>query len=256
MPTGSLPITILYTALLAWGVSVGVYQVLWLGYRHPGRLLNPLFANRNALRLFALHTVVVSTDLFVIGPLAVAHKSQLWYWGGLVALLSTSLPLAAFLNRNPQSFGKLIGIWVRFRNAFEVSLHVAVAAMAVNWFHYYVLLWWIVAYRYLDVGPRRLIQRLYNTPAKKAGRPWAPTLNWVVIAVLYVLTFVAVYNRQILYADVPADRLPKHVPRPFEIVVVLVANLVVVVLAWVMTKGYFESLIKGTTDETAAPRLG
>ena len=34
-----------------------------------------------------------------------------------------------------------------------------------------------VAYRYLDVGPRRMLQKLYNTPEKKAARPWAPTLN-------------------------------------------------------------------------------
>lgn len=256
MPSGSWPITILYVLLLAWGVSVGVYQVLWLGWKHPDRLLNPLFANKYALQLFLLHTIVVTADLFVIGPLAVTHKSPLWYWGGLVALLSTSLPLAAYLNRNPQSFGKLIGIWVRFRNAFEVSLHVAVAAAAVNWFHYYLLLWWIVAYRYLDVGPRRLIQRLYNTPGKKAARPWAPTLNWVVITVLYVFTFVAIYNRQVLFADVPADAVPKHVPKPFEVVVVLAVNLVVAVMAWVLTKKYFESLIHKAAEHEAVPQFG
>ncbi|MDQ6726328.1 MAG: hypothetical protein M3066_09235 [Actinomycetota bacterium] len=253
---GSWVVTVVYALLLAWGVSVGVYQVLWLGYRHPERLLNPLFANRHALRMFAIHTVVVSADLFVIGPLAVAHKSMLWYWGGRIAVLSSSLPLAAYLNRNPQSFGALIGHWVRFRNGFEVALHVAVAAMAVNWFHYYILLWWIVAYRYLDVGPRRLLQRLYHSPAKLAARPWAPTLNWAVIASLYVLTFVAVYNRRIRFATVPADRLGLHLARPSEVATVVVLNLVVAVLAWVTMKGYTDSLLQEAAASGTAPRPG
>ena len=38
------------------------------------------------------------------------------------------------------------------------------ATLAVSWFRYYLLLWWIVAYRYLDVGPRRLLQSLYDVP--------------------------------------------------------------------------------------------
>lgn len=244
-----------YAALLAWGFTVGV-QLLWQGYRRPDRLLNPLFANRHALQLFAMHMVVVSADLFLIGPLAIANKSQLWYWGGRIATLSSSLPLAAYLNRNPQSFGKLIGRWVVFRNIFEVALHVAVAAKAVNWFHYYLLHWWILAYRFLDVGPRRMLQRLYATPERRAARPWAPLLNWAVIVALYVLTFLAVYNRQILFADVPADRLPEHVARPFEVVIVVVVNLVVAVLAWVLTKRYTESLLREAAEQEAVPQLG
>src|SRR6266508_2937127 len=128
---GSLLITIVYSALLAWGFSVGLRQI-YQGYRAPQELLNPLFANRWAIRLFTLHIFVVSAELFVIG------------------------------------------------------------AMTVNWFHYYILVWWLIAYRYLDVGPRRLLQTLYNTPEKKASRPWAPILNWAVIATLYVLAFLAV----------------------------------------------------------------
>ncbi len=85
-------------------------------------------------------------------------------------------------------------------------MHIVVAAMAVNWFHYYILLWWLVAYRYLDVGPRRALQKLYNTPQKLAARPWAPTLNWAVIFSIYVLAFLAVYNRKILFAKVPGSR--------------------------------------------------
>jgi len=244
-----------YVALLAWGVGVGL-QLLWLGYRRPDRLLNPLFANRHALQLFAVHMVVVSADLFLIGPLAVANKSTLWYWGGRIAVLSSSLPLGAYLNRNPQSFGKLIGRWVVFRNIFEVALHVAVAAMAVNWFYFYILLWWVVAYRYLDVGPRRLLQRLYATPERLAARPWAPLLNWAVIAALYVLTFVAVYNRQVLFADVPGDEVAEHLARPFEVVLVVVLNLVVAVLAWVLSKRYTESLLREAADKNEVPRLG
>lgn len=241
MNPGSLLITVIYGGLLAWGFSVGARQI-WQGLHRPQELLNPLFANRAAIRLFTLHIAVVSADLFVVGPWAVAHKSTLWYWGGRIALLSSSLPLATYLNRNPQSFGKLIGRWVVFRNFFEYTVHVVVAALAVNWFRYYLLLWWIVAYRYLDVGPRRYLQRLYNTPEKRAARPWAPTLNWAVIASLYVLTFIAVYNRQVLFADVPPDGLAAHVPHRWEIGVVVAVNLALVLATWVMTKKYTESL--------------
>ena len=252
MNPGSLLITVVYAVLLAWGASVGLRQI-YQGYRRPEQLLNPLFRNRHALNIFTLHIFVVSMDLFVIGPLAIAHKSTLWYWGGRVALLSSSLPLATYLNRNPQSFGKLIGRWVVFRNFFEYTIHVVFAAMVVSWFRYYLLLWWIVAYRYLDVGPRRLFQKLYNTPEKKAARPWAPTLNWVVIVSLYVLTFVAVYNQQILFADVPADSVPTYVAQRWEYGVVVGFNLALVLVSWVMIKKYTQSLLPPETAEQAIP---
>src|SRR5204863_5677286 len=130
-------------------------------------------------------------------------------------------------NRNSQSFGNLIGRWVRLRNLFEVSLHVAVAAAAINWFHYYVLLWWVVAYRYLDVGPRRLFQTFYNTPEKRERRPWAPTLNWVVIASIYVLTAIAIYHRQVIYAAPPPDARLEHVAQPFEWAIVVAINVAI-----------------------------
>jgi predicted secreted protein len=233
----SVAITIVYTILLAWGFGVGVRQV-WQGFHRPDELLNPLFRNRQAIKIFTFHLIVVSADLFVCGPLAVQYKSPLWYWGGRIALLSSSFPLAAYFNRNPQSFGKLIGYWVRFRNFFEISLHVLVAAMAVNWFYYYGLLWWLVAYRYLDVGPRRLFQTFYNTPAKLAARPWAPILNWVVITTIYVLTCLAIYHRKVIYAAPPLEGLAEHVPSTFEHVAVLAINVGVALTAWNMMKKY------------------
>ena len=255
MNPGSLLITVIYAGLLAWGFSVGARQI-YRGYRAPQELLNPLFSNRFAIRLFTLHIIVVSADLFVIGPLAIAHKSTLWYWGGRIALLSSSLPLATYLNRNPQSFGKLIGRWVVFRNFLEYSLHVLFAAMVVSWFRYYLLLWWIVAYRYLDVGPRRLLQKLYNTPEKKAARPWAPTLNWAVIATLYGLTLLAVYHRQILFADVPADDVPTYVPQRWEFGIVIGVNLALVLATWVMTKKYTQSLMVQAAERQEVPDTG
>ncbi len=250
-----LLITVIYAGLLAWGFSVGARQI-YQGLRRPQELLNPLFSNRPAMRLFILHIIVVSADLFVIGPLAIAHKSTLWYWGGRIALLSSSLPLATYLNRNPQSFGKLIGRWVIFRNFLEYTLHVVFAAMVVSWFRYYLLLWWIVAYRYLDVGPRRMLQKLYNTPEKKAARPWAPTLNWAVIATLYVLTLLAVYHQQILFADVPPDDLPNYVAQRWEYGVVIGANLALVLATWVMTKKYTQSLMVQAAERQEVPEVG
>ena len=233
----SIAITVVYSILILWGVWVGVRQVDQ-GFKHPEALLNPLFGNRQAIKIFTFHLIVVSLDLFVIGPMALHYKSRLWYWGGRVALLSASLPLAFYFNRNPQSFGKLIGTWVRFRNLFEISLHILVSAIALNWFYYYGLLYWLVAYRYLDVGPRRALQTLYNTPAKLAARPWAPKLNWAVITTIYVLAAVAVYYRKVIFAAPPDDARPEHVATLLEGILVVGMNVGVAMLSWGMTRKY------------------
>ena len=233
----SIAITIVYSVLILWGVWVGVRQV-HQGFNHPEALLNPLFGNRQAIKIFTFHLIVVSSDLFVIGPMALHYKSRLWYWGGRVALLSASFPLAFYFNRNPQSFGKLIGTWVRFRNLFEISLHILVSAIALNWFYYYGLLYWLVAYRYLDVGPRRALQTLYNTPAKLAARPWAPKLNWAVITTIYVLAALAVYYRKVIFAAPPDDARPEHVATLLEGILVVGMNVGVAMLSWGMTRKY------------------
>ena len=143
---------------------------------------------------------------------------------GAIALLTASFPLAFYFNRNPQSFGKLIGTWVRFRNIFEISLHVVVAAIALKWFNYYGLLYWLVAYRYLDVGPRRALQTLYNTPEKLAARQWAPTLNWVVITSIYMLAALAIYYQQVDLRRAAARCAPEHVAQMFEVILVVRAQ--------------------------------
>lgn len=234
---GSILITIVYTILLFWGVWVGVQQI-YQGFRRPQQLLNPLFGNRLAIIIFTAHIIVVTLDLFVCGPLALHYKSKLWYWGGRIALLTASLPLAAYFNRNPQSFGKLIGTWVRLRNYFEITLHVVVAAIAVNWFYYYGLLYWLVAYRYLDVGPRRLIQSLYDTPEKLARRPWAPTLNWAVIVAIYILSGLAIYYQQVIYAAPPAADMPEHTGQPFEWGIVIALNVGILMLFLTLVRKY------------------
>jgi len=226
-----------YSILIAWGAWIGIHQI-YQGFNRPKELLNPLFTDRNAIKIFTFHIIVVSLDLFVCGPWAVAHKSALWYWGGRIALMSSSFSLAAYFNRNPQSFGALIGHWVRFRNFFEISLHVLVAALAVNWFYYYGLLYWLVAYRYLDVGPRRALQKLYNTPEKKAARPWAPILNWATITTIYILTALAIYHQKVIFAAPPPDALPVHIPETWESVVVLGLNFGVALTAWNMLRKY------------------
>ena len=233
----SIVITILYSTLLLWGMWVGVRQV-YQGFFRPQELLNPLFGNRQAITIFTFHLAVVSLDLLVCGPVSLHYKSRLWYWGGRIALLSSSLPVASYFNRNPQSFGHLIGYWVRARNYFEISLHVVVAALAVNWFYYYGLLYWLVAYRYLDVGPRRALQKLYNTPEKKAARPWAPVLNWVVIVTIYVLAAVAVYHRKIIFATPPDPAMPEHVAALWEQLLVVGINVGIAITVWNMMRKY------------------
>jgi hypothetical protein len=233
----AIVITIIYTILVCWGASVGFRQI-YQGFVKPGELLNPLFGNRQAITIFAFHIAIVTLDLVVCGPISLHFKSTTWYWGGRIALLSSSFPLAFYFNRNPQSFGKLIGTWVRFRNIFEISLHIIVAAMAVNWFHYYGLLYWLVAYRYLDVGPRRLIQTMYNTPEKLAQRPWAPHLNWVVIVTIYVLTALAIYHQKVIFAAPPPDSRPEHIASMVEVIIIAGLNVGIAMLVWGLTRKY------------------
>jgi hypothetical protein len=233
----SIIITIIYSILIFWGFWVGL-RMIYQGFRRPQELLNPLFGNRAAITIFTYHIIVVSLDLFVCGPLALHYKSTLWYWGGRISLLTASLPLAFYFNRNPQSFGKLIGSWVKLRNYFEILLHVLVAAIALNWFFYYGLLYWLVAYRYLDVGPRRYFQTFYNTPEKLAKRPWAPILNWVVIVSIYVLTAVAIYHQKVIYAAPPSDAMPEHVAQPFEWGLVLTLNVINAIIMGLLIRKY------------------
>jgi hypothetical protein len=235
-------ITIAYSALLAGGFFVGARQI-YQGYRAPAELLNPLFGNKIAIRMFTVHIIVVSSDLFVIGPLSLAYKSTLYYWGGRILLVSSSLPIAAFFNRNPQSFGSFIGKWVMVRNFFEYGIHIVFAALPLSWFRYYLLLWWVVAYRYLDVGPRRLLQRLYNTPEKQAARPWAQYLNWVTIVAIYIGAFFAVYYKQILFASVPSAAVHAYIPARWEVGVVIAVNFVLVLFEWITIRLYSDSLL-------------
>ena len=239
---GKYVITIVYSALIAGGVFVGARQI-YQGFRKPAELLNPLFGNKIAIRLFTVHIVVVSCDLFVIGPLAVAHKSPLYYWGGRCLLVTSALPIAAYLNRNPQSFGTFIGKWVMVRNFFEYGIHIVFAALPLSWFRYYLLLWWIVAYRYMDVGPRRLLQRLYDTPEKQAARPWAQYLNWVTIVAIYIGAFFAVFYKQILFAQVPAASVAAYVPARWEVGVVVGVNFALALWEWIAIRQYTDSLL-------------
>ena len=238
-------ITIVYSALLAGGLFVGVRQI-YQGFRKPAELLNPLFGNKIAIRLFTVHIIVVSADLFVIGPWAVAHKSPLYYWGGRVLLVISALPIAAYLNRNPQSFGNFIGKWVMVRNFFEYGIHIVFLAMPVSWFRYYLLLWWLVAYRYLDVGPRRLLQRLYNTPEKQAARPWAQYVNWVTIVAIYIGAFFAVFYKQILFARLPAATVHPYHPSHWVIGAVIFVNFALALFEWITIRKYTDSLLEAT----------
>jgi len=233
----SIAITIVYSILILWGAWIGVHQI-YQGFCRPQELLNPLFGNRQAIKIFTFHIIVVSLDLFVCGPVSLHYKSRLWYWGGRIALILSSFSLASYFNRNPQSFGHFIGYWVRFRNFFEISLHVLVSALAVNWFYYYGLLYWLVAYRYLDVGPRRAMQKLYNTPEKKAARPWAPILNWVVIFTIYIAAAWAVYHQKIIYAAPPDPAQPVHIASFWEYLLVGGIDVGVALIAWGMIRKY------------------
>src|SRR5580693_5292873 len=239
---GKYLITIVYSALLAGGLFVGVRQI-YQGFFRPNELLNPLFGNKVAIRMFTVHIVVVSCDLFVIGPLAIAHKSPLYYWGGRSLLVISSLPIAAFLNRNPQTFGNFIGRWVMLRNFFEYGITIVFAAAPLSWFRYYLLLWWIVAYRYMDVGPRRLLQRLYKTPEKPSPRPWAQYLNWVTIVAIYIGTFFAVFYKQILFATVPSAATPPYVPSHWEVGVVIAVDFALALWTWIAIRQYSDSLL-------------
>lgn len=223
----SFVVTAVYAVLLAWGLAIGVRQVVD-GYRAPDRLLNPLLRHPVALQLFVVHLSVASIDLFVIGPWAIANKSTLWYWGGRIAMFLCALPIAAFFNRNSESFGPLIGRWVRLRNYFEYAMHVVVAALPLDWSQYYLLHWWLVAYRFLDVGPRRALRH-------------RPLLNWTVITVIYLGAFAAVWFHQVLFATVPPQEMPDHVNASWEIAVVVGANILLAIYGWLAMAKYVRS---------------
>jgi hypothetical protein len=127
------------------------------------------------------------------------------------------------------------------RNIFEYVLHVVFAAMTLSWFRYYLLLWWLVAYRYLDVGPRRALQKLYDTPDKRAARPWAPLVNFGVIVAIYVLSFLVVFKGQILFAKLPGDHALTHVPAHWETGVVVGANVALALVEWGLVRRYTDS---------------
>ena len=143
---------------------------------------------------------------------------------------------------------------MRFRNFFEISLHVLVAALAVNWFYYYGLLYWLVAYRYLDVGPRRLIQTLYNTPQKLAARPWLPILNWVVITTIYILAALAIYHQKMIYAAPPDVLCPSMWRGLWEVILVGAINVAVGLTSWGMIRKYTGPGPAANLIPSSAPR--
>ena len=60
----AIVVTIAYTSLLAWGFGVGLAQV-WQGLRRPDALLNPLFRNKYAQWLFALHLLTLDAHALI-----------------------------------------------------------------------------------------------------------------------------------------------------------------------------------------------
>ncbi len=71
-----------------------------------------------------------------------------------------------------------------------------------------------------------------------------------------MLSFLAVYHRQILFADVPRDEVAPHVPRRFAIGLVVGFNLALVLVTWVMTKRYTQSLLRQAAERQEVPELG
>ena len=82
------------------------------------------------------------------------------------------------------------------------------------------------------------MQKLYNTPEKKAARPWAPILNWLVIVTIYVLAAVAVYHQKIVFAAPPDAAMPDHVAALWEELLVIGINVGVALTAWNMMRKY------------------
>ena len=104
------------------------------------------------------------------------------------------------------------------------------------------------------VGPRRALQKLYGTPELKAARPWAPILNWVVIASLYVLTYFVVAGQWLVFAKVPGDDVPTHVAATWEYVVVFTANLALALVVWTRVAAYTRTLMASTDAARDAQR--
>jgi hypothetical protein len=106
----TLLITFVYAALLAWGVGLGVHQTVG---RAEGARGAPQSALPEPARAPALRPAPRGR---VGGPVRhrsthLMHKSADWYWGGRIALLASSLPMAVYFNRPSETYGPLIGRW-------------------------------------------------------------------------------------------------------------------------------------------------
>ena len=241
MNAGSLLITIVYGGL--WrGASAWARQI-YQGFRRP----KELFGTRSSPTAppFAFSRCTSSScrqTSFVVGPLAIAHKATLWYWGGRIALLSSSLPIATYPQPQPPVVRQADRPLGRLPNFFEYTMHVLVAALTLSWFRHYVLLWWLVAYRYLDVG--------LPSPAEAAQHPgegYGPSVGahpqLGVIVTLYVLAFLAVYKPADPLAKVPGVGVPLHVPALGDRPRLGLQPRPRPHFTWIMTKKYTDSLL-------------
>ena len=76
--------------------------------------------------------------------------------------------------------------------------------------------------------------------------------NWVVITSIYVLAALAVYHRLILYAAPPDESIPEHISSSFEIALVLAINVAILMVVWILTRKYTQSLVAEKSTAAAS----
>jgi hypothetical protein len=234
----SIAITVVYSVLILWGVWVGVRQV-HQGFNHPEALLNPLFGNRQAIKIFTFHLIVVSSDLFVIGPMALHYKSRLVVLGrssrAVVGLVSRSRSTSIGIRSRS---GKLIGHVgeiskplrdlaprprFSYRSELVLLLRFALLARGVS-----------LSRRWSATRAPDLVQ--HAGQARRA--PLGAEAQLGRDHTIYVLAALAVYYRKVIFAAPPDDARPEHVATLLEGILVVGMNVGVAMLSWGMTRKY------------------
>jgi len=189
--------TLIYVFLIFWGLHVG-NTVGLNALKFPEQLVNPSLASKYPGRIFIIHYFVCCLHSIVLGPFFLVHGLRKWYWTSFLAMLFGSLPIVPF-NYSPESFGKALGIFVTFRNVFELFLSLYLSTTLNDNDESFRILsiyhFWIWGYRLLDVGPRRLMKTLLIPSYQIVG----------VLLIMYLVVFWGLKENLVLFVGTPPN---------------------------------------------------
>ncbi len=68
-------------------------------------------------------------------------------------------------------------------------------------------------------------------------------MNFGTIFTIYILAFLAVYNREILFAKVPSSSRVEHVTGSWEAGIIVGVNLALALFEWINVRKYTDTLL-------------